>query len=131
MTVPFPVVVLALVAAIGMAAFVAWAVYQLLPEKVFLRNHTMVKKYGGKIEQMPIADIGEIKYHYQAVVGFVAVWEFIDKNARSLSVDGNAKGVDEVLTSLEKSLVGFSLADLKRKFDEGDVEDAIDVWKAA
>jgi hypothetical protein len=59
------------------------------------------------------------------------VWEFIDKNARSLSVDGNAKGVDEVLTSLEKSLVGFSLADLKRKFDEGDVEDAIDVWKAA
>lgn len=40
MTVPFPVAVLVLgVAAIGgLAAFVAWVVYQLLPEKVFLRN---------------------------------------------------------------------------------------------
>lgn len=80
---------------------------------------------------MPIADVARIKYHYHAVVGFVAVWEFIDKNARSLLVDGDAKGAGDLLAGLEKSLSGFSLADFKRKFDEGDVEDAIDVCKAA
>ena len=125
-----PNAVVLLVAATGLAAF-AWAGYQRLLEKVFLRGHAIVKKHRGDIEQMPIADIAQIRYHYHAVVGFIAVWEFIDKNARSLRVDGDAKGVEDLLAGLEKSLAGFSLADFKRQFDEGGVEEAIDVWKAA
>jgi hypothetical protein len=131
MTVPFPVIVLALVAAIGLAGFIAWVIYQLLPEKVFLRDQTIVKKHRGKIEEMAISEVSEIKYHYHAVVGFVAVWEFIGRNAKRLLVHSEAKGVDHVLSTLEKTLPGFSLSESERKFGEGDVEDVIDVWKAA
>jgi hypothetical protein len=130
MTASLPAIVLVVAAAIGLAGLIAWVAYNLLPEKVLLRNQTIVKKYRGKIEQMPLSDVSQIRYHYHAVVGFVAVWEFIDKNAASLSVDAKAKGVDDVLSGLEKFLPGFSLAEFKRKFGEGDVEDAIDVWKA-
>ena len=131
MTVPFPLAVLALVAAIGLGAFITWAIYPLLPEKISLRDQTIIWKYRGKQEQMPISDISEIKYHYHAVVGFVAVWEFIDRSAKRLLVHGEAKGIETVLSSLENALTGFSLVEFQRKFDEGDVQDVIDVWKAS
>ena len=126
-----PAIVLAAVAAIGFAAFIAWAVYPLLPEKVFLRDQAIVRKYKGTVEGIQISEISEIKYHYHAVVGFVAVWEFIGRNSKTLLVGGEAKGIDAVLGNLEKVLPGFSLAEFNRKFDEGDVEDVIHVWKAA
>jgi len=123
-------IVLAALVAIAFVAFVAWAVYPLRPEKVFLRDGTLVKKHKGKVEEIRVSDISGIKYHYQAVVGFVAVWEFIGRGSKSVSVGSEAKGIDAVLGSLEKSLPGFSLAEFRRQFDEGDVEDSIDVWTA-
>ena len=130
MTVPFPVLLLWAVAATALAIFVTWAIYQLLPEKVFLRDGRIVKKYRGMVEEIRISDIFEIRYHYHAVVGCVAVWEFIGRNEKRILVDGRAKGIDSVFSNLERVLPGFSLAEFNRKFDEGDVEDAIDVWKA-
>jgi hypothetical protein len=38
MTTPVPLIVFALVAAVGLAAFLVWVAYQLLPEKVFQRS---------------------------------------------------------------------------------------------
>lgn len=131
MTVHLFFVVLALVIIVGLAASIGWFVYVSLPEKVFLRDQMIVRKYGGKQQEMPVSDISEIKYHYHAVVGFVAVWEFIGTNADRLLVDGDAKGVDDLLNVLEKVLTGFSLVRFKRRFDEGDVVDVIDIWKAA
>ena len=131
MTAPFSLIVLALITAIAFGAFVAWALYQLLREKVFLCDQAIVTKYRGKEAQMPISDIAEIKYHYHAVVGFVAVWEFIGVNADRLLVRGDAKGIETVLSTLERVITGFSLNEFNRKFDQGDVEDVIDVWKAA
>ena len=131
MTAPSLLLGLALAAAIGCAALIAGAIYLLRPEQVFLRDQTILKKHKGRREQMSIVDISEIRYHYHAVVGFVAVWEFVARGGKSLSVDGKAKGIDDVLRGLEKSLPGFSLVDFKRKFDEGDVEDTIDVWRSA
>lgn len=131
MTVPASAVLSALLLATGLAAFIAWVVYQLLPAKVYVRDRTIVKKHGRKVEYMPISDISAINYHYHAAVGFSAVWEFVDRNARSLVVDVEAKGVGAVLGALEKVLPGFALTEFKQKFDAGDVEDSIEVWKAA
>ena len=129
MPVPVQALILAVIVAIGLA-LIAWIAYQMRPEKVLLRGQTILKKYRGQTEELPLSDISEIKYHYHAVVGFIAVWEFIGKSGRSLLVDAKANGIDDVLTNLEQLLPGFSLADFKRRFDKGDVEDAIDVWKS-
>lgn len=125
-----PALAVAAFVTLAFAVFVAWAVYPMLPEKVFLRDGALVKKSRGKVEQIPVADISRIKYHYHAVVGFVAVWEFVGRGRRSVLVSGEAKGIDAVLASLEGSLPGFSLAEFRRQFDEGDVEDSLDVWTA-
>jgi hypothetical protein len=124
-------VLLAMVAVVTLVALVTWAIHQLQPERVSLHDETIVKKYRGKVERMPVIQVAEIKYHYHAVVGFAAVWEFLDKNDRSLLVDAEASGIGGVLAGLEERLPGFSLADFGRKFSEGDVEDSIDVWKQA
>lgn len=127
MSVPGQALILATVVAIGLA-LVAWFAYQMRRETVLLRGQAILKKYRGHTEELPLSDLSQIKYHYHAVVGFVAVWEFIAKTGKSLVVDAKANGIDDVLNKLEELLPGFSLAEFKRKFDKGDVEDAIDVW---
>lgn len=79
---------------------------------------------------MALAEIAQIHFHYHAVVGFVSCWEFVSHSGRSLLIDGGSLGMTAVLKMLENSLVGFSTAEFKRKFAEGDVEDSIEVWRA-
>jgi hypothetical protein len=131
MSVPFPVLVLYAVLAMGLAIFLAWVIYQTLPEKVILRDGRIMRKYRGTVEEISTSEISEIKYHYHAVVGFVAVWEFVGKNEKRLLVDDQAKGIDALLSSLEGVLPAFSLVEFKRRFDEGELVDVINVWKAA
>jgi hypothetical protein len=59
------------------------------------------------------------------------VWEFIDASANSLTGDDSARGIKELKAALEQVLPGFSSANFERKFRAGDIEDSIDVWKAA
>ena len=117
--------------AVIVSAFIAWVVWENQPEKVALTNGSLTKKYKGKEESIEISNLLEIKYHYHAVVGFISTWEFIDKNGGSLKVDGEAKGIVEVFTQLEKILPKFSLNSFKKQFKSGDVEDTIDVWRNA
>jgi hypothetical protein len=131
MSVPFPVLVLYAVLAMGLAIFLAWVIYQTLPEKVILRDGRIMRKYRGTVEEISTSEISEIKYHYHAVVGFVAVWEFVGKNEKRLLVDDQAKGINALLSSLEGVLPAFSLVEFKRRFDEGELVDVINVWKAA
>src|SRR5262245_1055359 len=111
MTASYPALIVAVVVAISLAGLVAWVAYALLPEKVVLRNQSIVKQHRRKLEQMAVSELSEIKYRYHAVVGFVAVWEFIDRDSNSMSVDAEARGLGDVLSSLEKLLPGFSLTE--------------------
>lgn len=111
--------------------FLVWMVYLMLSDKVFLLDGKIVKKHKRSTEQLQLSHLSEIKFHYHAVVGFIGIWEFIDKAGASLKVDTNAKGIKELIASLDKELPGFSSKEFDRKFREGDVEDSIDVWKAA
>ncbi|MGD8912338.1 MAG: hypothetical protein PVJ68_06295 [Candidatus Thiodiazotropha sp.] len=117
--------------AVNVLAFIAWIVWEQQPEKVTFVNGLLVKKYKGRSESIVISDLVEIKYHYHAVVGFISTWEFNGKDGGSLRVDGEAKGISEVLSQLEKILPTFSLSSFETQFDAGDVEDTIDVWRNA
>lgn len=103
-----------------------WTVY----ERVLLVEDCLVKKHKFKTERMPLVDISEIKFHYHAVVGFIAVWEFIDTKGDTLLINARAIGIKKLIVGLEEKLPGFSQAEFDRKFREGDVEDSIDVWKS-
>lgn len=78
---------------------------------------------------MALADMVEINYHYHAVVGFLASWEFVSRSGASLCVAGNAWGMKAALHALEQSLPGFSIAEFERKLQAGDVEDTLEVWR--
>lgn len=117
-------------AALALAGLVVLTGFYFLPEKVALLERTIVKRHRGKAERMPLTSVFTIKFQYHAVVGFVAVWEFIDTNGNSLMVDDAARGMKELKAALERELPEFSIADFERKLREGDVEDSIDVWSA-
>lgn len=116
---------------VALLTLLAWAIYYLLPEKVFLLDGRIVKKHKGQTEELLLSRLSEIKFHYHAVVGFIGIWEFVDKDANTLSVDAKAKGIKELIAALEKELPGFSSTSFDQRFREGDVEDTIDVWKTA
>lgn len=113
------------------AAFAAWAAWQVFPERVRCSKRELVKSHGCRKESMPLAEIAQIDFHYHAVVGFVSAWEFVSHSGAKLLVDGDARGIAAALQALEKNLAGFSMAQFKQQFEEGDVEDSIEVWRAA
>lgn len=80
---------------------------------------------------MALSEVSAIKFSYHAVVGFIGVWEFIGNNGRVLCISSEAKGIKETLRQIEIALPGFSLRELERKFQAGDVEDTLDVWQRA
>lgn len=57
------------------------------------------------------------------------MWEFVENNDNSLTIDHQELGITKVLSFLEKNLEGFSLRDFDRMFKEGDVEDTLNIWK--
>lgn len=113
-------VVLAVVVLLG------WTVY----ERVLLVEGCLVKKHKFKTERMPLVGISKINFHYHAVVGFIAVWEFVDTAGNTLLINAKAIGIKKLIMGLEEKLPGFSKTEFDRKFREGDVEDSIDVWKS-
>lgn len=112
-------------------AFAAWAAWHALSERVRCSEREIVKRHGWRKESMALPDIAHIKFHYHAVVGFVSCWEFVSRSGSSLLIDGAAHGITAALHALEKNLPGFSLAAFQRQFKEGDVEDTLEVWRAA
>ena len=94
-------------------------------------KRNQIRQFGlFKVKTIDLSELIEIKFHYHAVVGYIAVWEFIDRNNTSLTIDQKEIGIKKVLGFLENNLDGFSLKDFDRMFKEGDVEDTLDIWKA-
>lgn len=114
-----------------MAALIGWFVWHALPERVRLVDDDIVKTERGRRESMTLTELERILFHYHAVVGFISAWEFVSKDGRSLHVDGAARGIGQLIAGLEQRLPGFSKAEIDRLFELGDVEDSIEVWRAA
>jgi hypothetical protein len=97
--------------------------------RLTIEDGRIIKRRWWKVETIELADLAEIKFHYHAVVGFVCVWEFVTKSG--VSLDHGAVHIDRgLLTSLERAIPGFAQADFDRRFEEGDVEDTVEVWQA-
>jgi len=114
-----------------LGAAISWLIYRNWLERVRLKQGQLVKKHLWRSESLSIDDICAIKYHYHAVVGFIAVWEFIDQHDNTLTVEASTRGLDEVFQELEKRLPGFSLDNFEQQFRDGDVEDTLDIWSRA
>ena len=112
--------------------FIAYMIWVGRPdiENIVCADGILTKTKNKDEESMELSNLYEIKYHYHAVVGFISEWEFIDKYGKSLRVDGEIPGIDKVLAQLEELLPKFSLNEFKKKFDAGDMEDSIDVWRS-
>ena len=112
-------------------ALTGWIVYTVWPERVVVADGKLVKRHGWRtIDVLPLTELAQIKYHYHAVVGFTAVWEFISVSGRSFTVATYSNTMPKALAELEGRLRNFSVEDFNRKFQEGDVEDTLDVWSA-
>lgn len=94
--------------------------------RVSISDGMLTLRTGRKVETLALANLAQIKYHYEAVVGFVAVWEFIDTAGHSLFVDAQAS--PRLLPRLQEVLPGVDLAHFDAEFKAGDVTDCIDVW---
>ncbi|MCO7224728.1 hypothetical protein [Pleionea sp. CnH1-48] len=101
----------------------------LAPEKIGINDEQLVIEKEGQALQLEVKDIKEINFHYHAVNGVMSVWEFKDMSGDTLSVSGDAKGMDKVLLFLESKLASFNLEGFDRMLAEGDVVDSLCVWK--
>lgn len=114
-----------------LAALVCWIVYTVWPERVVVADGKIIKRHRFRTtDELPLAELAEIKFHYHAVVGFVGVWEFVAMSGRSFAVETNSNVMPKALVALEGVLPNFSVVAFERRFHEGDVEDTLDVWKA-
>lgn len=112
------------------AGFMAWILYEFWPDRIVFSAGKIVKKRKWKTEKIPIVELSQIDFHYHAAVGFVCAWEFTSKSGKSLLVEGS--GIDgKLLSDLERHLPNFSVEKFHEQFKDGDVEDTIEVWKAA
>lgn len=102
----------------------------LLSERVCVIGGAIQKKYGRKSEILKLSELKEVRYSYHAVVGFIAVWEFIDQYGKEVVVSSKARGLSSTLLALETTLPGFSLGGFKKQFEGGDVEDSFVVWRS-
>lgn len=111
-----------------LGALVTWLIYRNMQERAVIKDGTLIKKRLWQSESMALDDICSVKYQYQAVVGFIAVWEFFDKAGNALSLASSAAGLDAVFSELQLRLPGFSLNNFEQQFRDGDVEDSLDIW---
>lgn len=82
-----------------------------------------------QVTSINFADIVAVRYEYSAIGGFLAVWVLLDGEGQTFELASDGGRVEELPAILESALPGFSVKDLEKKFEDGDVEDAIDVWK--
>ena len=80
---------------------------------------------------IPLQEISEIQYHYHAAIGFLAWFEFIYGEGRSVVVDACTRGImSDVIPTLERVLPGFTGTAIEQCVAHGDVEDSCIIWKA-
>jgi len=99
--------------------------------KFILLNNGFIKAYSFfKKESIKLSELSEINYHYQAAVGlFVSVWELKDIYGKEIIFSWPTLGKTALLEELENQLEGFSLKNFQKLFDEGDVDDTLELWK--
>src|SRR5688572_7062015 len=107
-----------------LAGIGGWIVYYLWPERVVVADGKLIKRHRLRTtNELSLAELAEIKFHYHAVVGFVGAWEFVSVSGRSFTVGARSNAMPKALVALEGVLPNFSVEDFNRKFREGDVED--------
>jgi hypothetical protein len=92
-----------------------------------VNDQWLIKKQRLRRETMLVSDLVQIKFHYHAVVGFVATWEFISKSGQAMLAEANSID-DKLLAKLERHVPNFSSKRFYAAFHDGDVEDTIEVW---
>jgi hypothetical protein len=116
------------VGAVGFVGLIVLVLFLLYPPVVIARR-SLIKLHPWKFQSIPLAELSCIQFHYDAVMGFRCVWEFISKSGRKMFVEANDID-DKLLANLERNLDGFSKQDFYAEFKDGDVEDTIGVWYA-
>ena len=104
----------------------------MLPDLAYIKaDNIQIKCYRPfQIQKIFLKELIEINYHYHAVVGFVALWEFLDKDGNSIDVSPGTLGLKQTLRGLENNLSGFSLKNFDQMFKDGDVQDILNIWKS-
>ena len=122
----------ALIAYLGLAVAggsLIYVAYTLWPDTIRIQNGMLICRHRFRKESMRLADLESVHFHYQAVVGFAGAWEFIDTSGRSLSVGGYTFR-RKLIRQLAQHLPGVSESEFERLFNEGDVEDSLEVWRS-
>lgn len=103
-----------------------------LEPNLTIKEGVLIYDTSKDLETIDIKNLKQIEYHYVAVAGFLSVWEFKDKDGKSIKIDGETKGLQTVLKQLERTLPEFSMETWQFMFDRGDFDqDSIVVWSAA
>ena len=109
---------------------VAWVVYYLWPDTLNFMDGVLIKKQKWRVERLPVAELASIRFHYHAVVGFVCVWEFVAASGHIISLYRNSMD-KKLIALLEKNVPNFSASKFYADFEQGDVEDTLEVWKVS
>jgi hypothetical protein len=89
-------------------------------------------RHKGETEMLDVGDICEVRYSWYAAAYFSACWEIQGKSGATLALDWEAVGLNEVLSGLERLLVGFSVAEVKKLVSDGDIHgETICAWQIA
>lgn len=99
-------------------------------EWVQMRNDRIIHRTPFRRDEIPLADLKVIYYHYSAAVGIMDFqWEFCSNDGRKIKADIFTFGRSRLLRHLEGNLPGFSMLRFKLLFEDGDVDDTLEVWK--
>jgi len=109
-------------------AVITWLVYKKTQEKAVIGDGRLSRKFAWRSESLNIADICAVKYHYHAVIGFVAAWEFVAADGKSIRLESNAKGLDSIFKELENRLPGFKLDEFEQQLRAGGVAGSLTIW---
>ena len=123
-------VLIANIALAVVAVTLVWLIYTAWPETLRIKDGLLIKRHRFHTETMPLANLASVQFHYQAVIYFACVWEFTDTSGRTLSVGGFTFR-RRLIRQLALHLPGFSEREFDRLFDDGDVEDSLEVWRAS
>lgn len=117
------------VLALLMMGIVLWLAYLLWPDHAYFKNGAIVCRQKWRRQQIALADLETVTFHYHAVVGFIGVWEFTSRSG--LTISANTHRINRrFLAQLEKHLPPFRAADFDAAFKAGDVEDSLLVWQS-
>lgn len=106
-------------------------VFYLWPTRVVVVDGKIVRRHIWRTTaEIALAELAQINFHYQAVVGFIGVWEFVSQSGQSFTVETYSNRVPKGLVVLEKLLPNFSASVFDQQFQEGDIEDTLEVWRA-